>query len=152
VGDELVKNDSSVKNTGQNTGFGLAWILLCFTLAVHVLDEALTDFLAFYNPAVESIQKQFPFLPLPTFTFPIWIALLIFAIISLSLLSPFAFGKPRRMKILAWAFGIVMLLNGILHIAVSIYLGKMVSGVFTSPLVLISSIYLLTKVRNHRNE
>jgi hypothetical protein len=148
VKDVVTKNNSSVNNSSKTTGFGPAWILLCITLAVHVVDEAVTDFLGFYNPAVEALRQQWPYFPLPTFTFPVWLALLIFAIVSLSLLSPFAFGKPRRMKILAWAFGIVMLLNGIGHIAISVYLGRAVSGVYTSPLVLISAIYLLLKVRN----
>ena len=145
--DVVVKNNAS-NNSRKATGFGPAWILLCVTLAVHVVDEAVTDFLGFYNPAVESIRQDWPYFPLPTFTFPVWLALLLFAVISLSLLSPFAFGTPRRMKILAWAFGIVMLLNGIGHIAISVYLGRAVSGVYTSPLVLIFSIYLLLKIRN----
>ena len=29
-----------------------AWLLLVGVLAVHVLDEAVTDFLGFYNPLI----------------------------------------------------------------------------------------------------
>jgi len=48
---------------------GLAWVLLTLALAAHVVDEAVNDFLSFYNPAVQAIRQVAPFLPLPTFTF-----------------------------------------------------------------------------------
>jgi hypothetical protein len=59
--------------------YGLAWLLCCLALAVHVLDEALTDFLSVYNPTVRAIRQRFPFLPLPTFSFRVWLAGLILA-------------------------------------------------------------------------
>src|SRR5439155_13684259 len=46
------------------TRFGVAWVVLCVALSVHVADEALTDFLSVYNPAVRAIRSRFPFLPL----------------------------------------------------------------------------------------
>src|SRR5512145_1341092 len=62
----------------------VAWMVLCGALAVHVFDEALTDFLALYNPTVVAIRERYPFLPLTTFTFGGWLALLIFAIAALT--------------------------------------------------------------------
>ena len=56
---------------------GVAWVGLCVALGIHVADEALTDFLSVYNPAVRAIRSRFPFLPLPTFTFPVWLGGLI---------------------------------------------------------------------------
>jgi hypothetical protein len=41
-----------------------AWLLLVGALAVHVLDEALTNFLDFYNPLVLSIRSQLPWFPM----------------------------------------------------------------------------------------
>ncbi len=67
----------------------LAWIGLCGALAMHVADEALTDFLALYNPAVLAIRERQPWLPLPTFTFETWLALLIFAVVALVAASYF---------------------------------------------------------------
>src|SRR5687768_18174694 len=61
----------------------LAWITLCGALAIHVADEALTDFLAFYNPAVISLREKYPRLPLTAFVFETWLALLVFAVVSL---------------------------------------------------------------------
>src|SRR5687767_3717359 len=67
----------------------LAWMGLCGALAVHVVDEALTDFLALYNPTVLSIRERYPFLPLTTFTFDTWLSLLFFAIVVLTAVSYF---------------------------------------------------------------
>jgi hypothetical protein len=45
-----------------------AWLLLAAVLAIHVVDEALTGFLDFYNPLVSRIRQQIPWFPMPTFT------------------------------------------------------------------------------------
>jgi len=34
--------------------FGFAWVLLSVALTLHVTDEALSDFLSVYNPAVRA--------------------------------------------------------------------------------------------------
>ena len=43
---------------------GWAWVALTLALAVHVADEALTDFLSVYNPTVEAIRARYPWVPL----------------------------------------------------------------------------------------
>ena len=53
---------------------GVAWLLLTITLAVHVVDEAVHDFLSTYNPIVRSVRERLPLLPLPTFSFGVWLA------------------------------------------------------------------------------
>src|SRR5256886_14687137 len=95
--------------------FGLAWVALCGALAIHVVDEALTDFLSVYNPAVRAIRARFPFLPLPTFTFPVWLGGLITATVLLFALSPAAFREDPGMRPAAYAFGVVMAGNGLLR-------------------------------------
>jgi hypothetical protein len=82
--------NGSVSNTGPPKAkaqgpnhLGIAWVLLCMAFAAHVVDEALTDFLSVYNPAVGAIRQKLPFLPLPTFTFGIWLTGLIIAVIIL---------------------------------------------------------------------
>jgi hypothetical protein len=72
--------------------FGVAWVLLCIALALHVVDEAATDFLSVYNPTVQAIRKRFPFLPLPVFSFRVWLIGLCVAILLAFGLSPLAFG------------------------------------------------------------
>lgn len=129
---------------------GWAWVALCLALALHVTDEALTDFLSVYNPTVMTIRERLPFLPLPTFTFKVWLIGLILAIILLLALSPFAFRGGRWARPAAYIFGIIMLANGLQHMVGSIFMGKLMPGFYSSPLLVICSIYLLLKVRHRK--
>jgi Protein of unknown function with HXXEE motif len=127
---------------------GWAWVTLCMALAVHVFDEAMTDFLSVYNPTVQAIRQRVPFFPMPVFTFEVWLIGLITAVIVLLLLSPFAFRQKLWMKRASYPFAVLMLLNGLGHIAGSFYLGRLMPGVYSAPLLLASSIYLLWSVRH----
>ena len=129
---------------------GVAWLALCLALAVHVTDEALTDFLSVYNPTILAIRQKLPFLPLPTFTFKIWLTGLVLAVILLLVLSPFAFRGAWWMPLLSYFFGAIMLGNGLLHIAASFYLGRLMPGVYSTPLLLAASVYLL--ICTHRGK
>jgi hypothetical protein len=54
--------------------FGLPWLAVNAAFALHVLDEATSDFLAWYNPRALAIRRAlggFPFPP--TFTFRPWL-------------------------------------------------------------------------------
>lgn len=127
--------------------FGAAWVALCLALAAHVADEALTDFLSFYNPTAAAIRERVPFLPLPTFTFKVWLTGLVLAVLLLLSLAKFAFSGARFMVPLAYVFGVLMLLNGLQHLIASVYMGKVMPGSYSSPLLLVCSGYLLTVVR-----
>lgn len=128
---------------------GSAWLGLCAALAVHVTDEALTNFLAVYNPAVLAIRRSVPWFPLPTFTFRVWLAGLIAGIGLLLFLSRYAFQGKRWIARLSYPIGILMLLNGLGHIAGSLYLGHLMPGVYSAPLLLIASVYLLMTAQRH---
>ena len=128
----------------------LAWIALCAALALHVLDEAVTDFLGFYNPAVHALRERHPFLILPTFSFTIWLSLLIFAVIALVGVSVFVWKGRWAMRPISYVFAAVMLSNGLLHIAHSIYMRKLMPGVYTSPLLLAASIVLVAATHAHK--
>ena len=129
----------------------IAWLVLCLALAVHVADEALTDFLSFYNPSVDAIRRRLPFLPLPTFSFKSWLASLIFAIIALLLLSHFVSRGLRWTIPASYAFAVFMLVNGILHIAWSLNVGQLMPGTYSAPLLLGASIYLLICTNSRRH-
>ncbi len=120
-------------------GWGRAWVFLCLALAVHVADEALTDFLEFYNPMVLSIRELLPWLPLPTFRFESWLALLVGVIAALLAITPFAFSGAGWMRPLSIAFAGVMTANGLAHLALSVYLGRAAPGAYSSPLVLLAA-------------
>jgi hypothetical protein len=44
-----------------------------------------------------------------------------------------------------------LFLNGLLHIAISIYMGEFVSGVYSSPLLLAASVALIASTRAFKN-
>ena len=132
--------------------FGVAWLSLCAALAFHVADEATTDFLSVYNLTILSIRSRLPFLPLPTFSFGPWLTGLILAIAVLLCLTPLAFRGSRVMLPLAYIFAIFMLGNGLLHIGGSIFLRRLLPGVYSAPLLLIGSIFLLATARLQRRK
>jgi len=126
--------------------FGVAWVMLCVGLVIHVIDEALTDFLSVYNPAVRALRARFPFLPLPTFTFPVWLGGLITVTLLLVALSPAAFRGEPAMRPAAYLFGIVMAGNGLLHLFGSVYMRKVMPGTWSAPIILAAAVYLLVSV------
>jgi len=135
-----------------NRQWGVAWLLLTLALAAHVVDEALNDFLAVYNPIVAEIRARWPLLPLPTITFRVWIAQLCLALAVLFLLTPFAWQGRRWMRLLSSAYAILMLGNGLVHVAGSIYLGRLLPGLYSSPLLIAAAIFLLAAARTGGTE
>jgi hypothetical protein len=128
--------------------FGIAWVAFALALALHVTDEATHNFLASYNPSVLAIRARFPFLPLPTFTFGVWLTLLTAGITLLLCLSPLAFRGSRWLRIAAWPLGLVVgIANGLLHISSSIYFHRWMPGVYSSPVLLIGAVFLLAAAR-----
>ncbi len=125
---------------------GPAWVTLCIAFGIHVVDEALTDFLSVYNPMVRAIRARFPLLPLPTFTFRVWLTGLMLAVVVLASLTPFAFRGAGWIRPLALAFGLIMAGNGLLHLVGSVYLRKVMPGTYSAPLILVAAIYLVASV------
>ncbi len=125
----------------------LAWMALCSALVVHVADEALTGFLEWYNPTVRAMRERYPSLLLPTFTFEIWLSLLIFAIVMLIASSFFVWKGRWAMRPISYVFAGFMLMNGLLHIAGSLYTREFMPGVYSSPLLLAASIALIAYTR-----
>jgi hypothetical protein len=131
--------------------FGYAWLGFATALAIHVTDEATHDFLSTYNPSVLAIRARLPFLPLPTFTFGVWLSLLLAGITLLFALSPCAFRGARWIRLAAIPLGIVIgIFNASLHIASSIYYGRWMPGVYSSPLLLAAATFLLISARRPR--
>jgi len=121
---------------------GGAWLALTIALALHVVDEACHDFLSLYNPIVTALRGQLPFLPLPTFTFSVWIAGLGLAVGLLLALTPLAFRGRRWMRRLSFPFAVLMFGNGLTHVVGSIVLHRLVPGFWSSPLLLLASAWL----------
>jgi len=138
--------------------FGLAWILLCLAFCSHVADEALTGFLNVYNPTVVAMRARLGWFPMPTFEYRQWLVGLIVANLILLALTPFAYRNARGLRPLAYFFAGVMLLNGMGHTVFTV-LGRTVAsvqfprpapGFYSSPFLLITSIYLFARLRASR--
>jgi hypothetical protein len=121
--------------------FGWAWMGLSLALGVHVIDEAAHDFLSVYNPNALRIREQFA-IPVPVFTFEIWIAALTAAVLALLWLSNYAFLGSRWMRPAAAVFAALMFMNGLGHFAGSLYMGRWMPGVYSSPLLIAGAIAL----------
>lgn len=116
---------------------------LTLALAVHVADEALTDFLSFYNPNVLALRARYAWFPMPTFTVEVWLSGLVLVVIVLLLLSVFVFRGWRAMVYASYPYGLLMLLNGLGHSLGSVYFGRLLPGVYSSPLLLAAAVWLL---------
>jgi hypothetical protein len=138
---------------------GYAWIAFWLSLAIHVTDEALTGFLAVYNPTVIALRQELGFWPMPTFTFRDWLTDLIIGIVVLALLTPFAFRNARWLRPIFYFVVVVAgLFNALGHI-IGTSLGHTVStvrfprpapGFYSSPLLFVVSIYALIQLRRTR--
>jgi hypothetical protein len=138
--------------------FGLAWVLLSLSFCAHVADEALTSFLNVYNPTVIAMRTRLGWFPMPTFEYRQWLVGLIVANLILLALTPFAYRNARGLRPLAYFFAGVMLLNGMGHTVFTV-LGRTVAsvqfprpapGFYSSPFLLITSIYLFARLRASR--
>jgi len=139
--------------------FGLAWLLLCLSFCAHVADEAFTGFLNVYNPTVIAMRARLAWFPMPTFEFRQWLVGLVVANLILLALTPFAYRNARGLRPLAYFFAGVMLLNGTGHTVFTV-LGRTVAsvqfprpapGFYSSPFLLITSIYLFARLRASRS-
>jgi hypothetical protein len=120
-----------------------AWLLLVGSVALHVVDEALTDFLDFYNPLVRRIRSEIPWFPMPTFTTGIWLAGLAIFVLILASLAPGVRHGGTAIRLLSWVLGVVMLLNGVGHLVGSLYFQRWLPGATTAPLLLATSVLLM---------
>jgi Protein of unknown function with HXXEE motif len=115
----------------------IAWLLLCAALTVHIAEEASRHFLDLWNPEVTALG-----LGALRFTFPVWITLLALAIVGLLILSYWVRRGTWWTPVAAYTFILLMLSNGVAHLAFSIYERAWMAGAYTSPLLILGSIYL----------
>lgn len=123
--------------------FGLAWIAFALALAVHVWDEAAHDFLALYNPNALAIRRRLH-VPIPVFTFRVWLTGLLVGVSLLLLFSPLAFDGVHWIRIVAIPLAILVgLFNAFLHIGGSFVYRRPLAGILSSPLLLAAGAWLL---------
>lgn len=130
-----------------------AWLLLVGALAVHVSDEALTGFLDFYNPLVLSLRSQMPWFPMPTFTFEVWLTGLVLLVVMLGVLSVVVRGGGNAAWLVSWVLSVIMFMNGLGHLAGSVYFQRWLPGATSAPLLLAGSVLLMRATQQrHRSD
>jgi len=151
---------SAVVSEPSGSPLGWAWVLMWIALAIHVTDEALTGFLAVYNPTVVAVRERLGFWPMPTFGFRQWLTDLALGILFLALLSPFAFRNARWIRPMLYFVAIVAGIFNALGHTMGTILGHTVSsvrfsrpapGFYSSPLLLAVAIYALVQLRQTRS-
>jgi hypothetical protein len=144
--------------TERPNNFGLAWLLLCLAFCAHVADEALTGFLDVYNPTVTAMRAKLSLFPMPTFEYREWLIGLIVANLILLALTPLAYRNAQGLRPVAYFFASIMLLNGMGHTIFtvlgrtvpSVHFSRPAPGFYSSPFLLITSIYLFMRLRASR--
>ena len=120
---------------------------MAFALALHVADEAANDFLSVYNPGVRAIRARLPWLPLPVFDFNEWITGLAVAVALLLAVCPLVFAGARAMRPVSYALGGLMVANALGHVGGSFYMGRLMPGVLSSPVLLAAAVWLIVTAR-----
>jgi hypothetical protein len=135
---------------------GRAWLALCFTLGVHVVDEAANGFLTIYNPTVLAIRENIRWLPLPVFDYETWIVGLTAAVVVLCILAVFVFRGTGWTRPAAYVFALVMAGNAVMHtvgtmlgyIVPSVPILRPMPGFYSAPLLMAASVYMLLQLRS----
>ena len=121
--------------------FGRAWIGLAGALAFHMTDESLTDFFSVYNSAVLAIRERFPVLKAADIYIS-WILGLsaAYALVraGASSLSGLAVARTS-----GDAVSVLMIGNALGHIGSSVFMGRLMPGVYSSPVLLVAALFTL---------
>src|SRR5215472_4168503 len=142
---------SMERQSSPASGFERAWVALTVAFALHVVEEVSTGFLNVYNPTVAVLRERWNWFPMPVFEYRQWLVGLIIAVAVCSTFTPLAARNARWLRPLAWIYALIMLFNGCGHTIVTI-LGHTVAaiavsrpapGFYSSPLLLIGSVWLM---------
>ena len=141
------------------SGFGRAWFVLTVAFALHVVDEAATGFLDVYNPTVLALRSRWGWFPMPTFGLRDFLVALTLTVGLCFALTPLAARGARWLRPLAWLYAVIQILNALGHTLGTI-LGHTVAtvtfsrpapGFYSSPFLLIGSIWLIVRLRQTAN-
>lgn len=127
-------------------GIGAAWLAAAIALGLHVVDEAATDFLAWYNPVAARIRARIHIPFPPSFTFWPWLIGLSMVTAILLALTSLAFTNERAIIGPAVFVGIIHIFNGLLHTVAAIRFRRRVPGLTTAPLLIVTGVWLLLAV------
>src|SRR5512146_3175309 len=142
----------------QTPRLGRAWVTFSAAVALHVTDEALTGFLGVWNPTVAAVHARWPWFPMPTFSFSVWLGGLIAAVLLAFALSPLFFRGGGGLRIPAYvAAALIGVGNGLGHTVATI-LGhtapevtfpRPAPGFYSSPLLIATAVWVIVELRRN---
>jgi hypothetical protein len=129
----------------------VAWAALLTSIAVHVVDEALTGFLPFFSQVVTSLRGRFGFFPLPILSYELWLGGLALAVAIGFAAIPIVDRGGRFIRIVTLALGLVMTANACSHMIGSVYAGRLLPGFWSSPFVLLAAVFMVVRASRRSN-
>jgi len=135
-----------MQSSSETKHLVIAWVILVSTVAIHIVDEIMTDFLPFYSQFVTDLRSELGFFPLPTYSFGSWIGGVWGAVILGYALTPIVARAGKLIRVVVSVIAVLMLVNGLLHLSLSWYFGTWVPGATSSPVLLFASVFLLGRV------
>ena len=151
----MASTGTAPQQCARTPRLGRAWLALCAALALHVTDEALTGFLGVWNPTIAAVHARWPWFPMPTFRFDVWLGGLIALVVVLFAASPRFFHGAGVLRLPAYFFSALMVGNGLGH-AVATALGHTVPevrfprpapGFYSSPLMIAAAVWVIVELR-----
>jgi hypothetical protein len=124
---------------------GVAWLLMISAIGLHVIDETITHFLPFYNELALNVREFVGFSLIPTFTFGAWLGGLIVAVIICFALAPLVNRGGRFIRIFTTILGVLMIANALAHMLGSVYLGRLLPGFWSSPVLLVTAALVVVR-------
>jgi hypothetical protein len=128
----------------------IAWVLMMSAVAVHVLDEAISGFLPFYNDIAFNLRGRLGFPLPPRLAFETWIVGLITAIIIGFALTPLVSRGGRLVRVFTTIVGILTAVNALGHMLGSVYLGRLLPGFWSSPFLLLTAVFVVIRGLSNR--
>jgi hypothetical protein len=123
---------------------GRVWLVLCLALAVHVFDEAVTGFVPEVNSLLQTVSHGFALPSVPVVSYAWWLgALSVLVCLLLALTRPVSRGA-RLTRLLPYVLAWVSVANGLGHIVLSLWVGCLLPGTLSSPLLLLASVNAFT--------
>lgn len=122
-----------------------AWLLMVTAVAFHVLDEAVTGFLPFFNQTAVNIRERIAFFPVSELKFGIWLSILIAAITIRYLLTPVVRRGGRFIRAVTTVLGILMIVNSLGHMLGSLFTGRLLPGFWSSPPLLLTALFVVVR-------
>lgn len=112
-------------------------------ISIHVLDEAVTDFLPFYNGLALNLNERLGFFLMPVFSFEAWLGGLILGIIVCFAITPLVNRGGRLIRTFVVLLGMLMVVNALGHMAGSALVGRLLPGFWSSPFLLATAVFVV---------